>query len=67
MKKFVVIPLVAGALGTTKTKFEKCKKSIGIEIRSKHDQKSVLLGTATINKKGFILLSTQERILQRDL
>ena len=50
MKKVVVIPTVVGALGTITTKFEKYIKSLGIEIRIEHVEKSALLGTARIIK-----------------
>ena len=48
MKKTVVIPIVVGALGTITTKFEKYIKSLRIEIKIEHVQKSALLGTARI-------------------
>ena len=51
MKKVVVIPIVVGALGTITTKFEKYIKSLGIDIRIEHVQKSALLGTARIIRK----------------
>ena len=51
MKKIVVIPIVVGALGTITTKLEKYIKSLGIEIRIEHIQKSALLGTARIIRK----------------
>ena len=51
MKKAVVIPIVAGTLGTTTTKFEKYIESLEIEIRIEHVQKSALLGTARIIRK----------------
>ena len=51
MKKVVVIPIVVGALGTIAAKFEKCIKSLGMEIRTEHLQKSALLGTARITRK----------------
>ena len=44
MKKFVVIPIVVGALGTITAKVGKYIKSFGIEIRIEHDQKSAFLG-----------------------
>ena len=50
--KVVVIPIVAGALGTITTKFEKYIESLGIEIRIEHVQKSALLGTARIIRKA---------------
>ena len=46
--KVVVIAIVAGALGTIKTQFEKYIESLGIEIRIEHVQKSAMLGTARI-------------------
>ena len=46
-----MIPIVVGALGTIATKFEKCIKSLGMEIRIEHLQKSALLGTARITRK----------------
>ena len=49
MKKVVVIPIVAGALGTITTKFEKYIESLEIEIRIV--QKSALLGAARIIRK----------------
>ena len=51
MRKVVVIPIVVGALGTITTKFEKYIGSLGIEIRVEHDQKSALVGTASIIRK----------------
>ena len=48
MKKVVVISIVAGALGTITTKFEKYIKSLGVEISIEHVEKSTLLGTARI-------------------
>ena len=39
MKKVVVIPIVAGALGTITTKFEKYIENLGSEIRTEHVQK----------------------------
>ena len=51
MKKVVMIPIVVGALGTITTKFEKYFKSLGIDIRIEHVQKSALLGTARIIRK----------------
>ena len=51
MKKFVVIPIVVGGLGTITTKFEEYIESLGIEIRMEHIQKSALLGTARIIRK----------------
>ena len=59
-----MIPIVAGALGTITTKFEKYIESLGIEIRIEHVQKSALLGTARIFRNVLtISSSTQERIL----
>ena len=46
-----MIPIVAGALGTIATKFEKYIESLGIEIRIEHVQKSALLGTDRITRK----------------
>ena len=43
MKKVVVIPTVAGALGTITTKFERYIESLETEIRIEHVQKSALL------------------------
>ena len=43
-----MIAVVAGALGTITTSFEKYIESLGIEIRIEHVQKSALLGTARI-------------------
>ena len=43
--------IVVGALGTKRTKFEKYIKSLGIEIKIQHVQKSALLGTARIIRK----------------
>ena len=51
MKKVVVIPIIAGALGTITTKFEKYIQSLGTEIRIEHVQKSAFLGTARIIRK----------------
>ena len=51
MEKVVVIPIVVGALKTITTTFEKYIKSLGIEIRTEHIQKSALLGTAGIIRK----------------
>ena len=51
MKKVFVIPIVVGALGTITTDFEKYIKSLGIEIRIDHVQKSALLVTARIIRK----------------
>ena len=51
MKKAVVIPIVAGALGTITTTFEKYIERLEIEIRLEHVQKSALLGTARIIRK----------------
>ena len=48
MKKVVVIPIVVGALGTIRIKFEKYIESVEIEIRIEYVQKSALLGTARI-------------------
>ena len=44
-----MIPIVAGALGTVTTKFEKYIESLEIEIRIV--QKSALLGTVRIIRK----------------
>ena len=51
MKKVVVIPIVVGALGAIRIKFEKDIESLGIEIRIEHVQKSTLLGTARMIRK----------------
>ena len=48
MKKVVVIPIVVGALGTIRIKFEKYIESVEIEIRIEYVQKSALLRTARI-------------------
>ena len=64
MQKVVVIPIVVGALRTITKKFEKYTESLGIEIRIENVQKSALLGRARIIS---ILLTTQKRILLRDL
>ena len=39
LKKFVLIPIIVGALGTTTTKSEKYIESLGIEIRIENIQK----------------------------
>ena len=50
-KKVVVIPIVVGALGTITTTSDKYIEYLGIEIRTEHVQKSILLGTARIIRK----------------
>ena len=55
MKKVAVIPIVVGALGTITAKFEKYIERLGIEIRIEHVQKSVLLGTARIIKRYYLV------------
>ena len=50
-KKVAVISTVVAPLWAITTKFEKYIKSLGIEIRIEHVQKSVLLGTARIIRK----------------
>ena len=50
-KKVFVIPIVVGALGTITTTFDKYIEYLGIEIRTEHVQKSILLGTARIIRK----------------
>ena len=52
MKKVIVIAIVVGASGTITTKLEKYIKSLVIEIRIEHVQKSALLGTARIIRKA---------------
>ena len=42
------IPIVVGALGVIPTRFEKCVKEVGIEMRDEHGQKTALLGTARV-------------------
>ena len=51
MKIVDVTPIIVGALGSITTTFEKYIKSLGIEIRIEHVQKSALLGTAKIQRK----------------
>ena len=48
MKEVIVIPVVVGALGAISTRFEKYIAASEIEMRVKHAQKTVLLGTARI-------------------
>ena len=50
-KKVFVIPIVGGALGTITTTFDKYIEYLGIEIRTEHVRKSILLGTARIIRK----------------
>ena len=50
-EKVVVIPIVVGALGTIRTKFEKYIAKLRIEIRMEHVQKLALLGIARIIRK----------------
>ena len=50
-EKVVVIPIVIRTLGTITKKFEKYIKSLGIEIKIEHVQKSPLLVTAKIITK----------------
>ena len=57
MKHVFVIPIVAGPLRATTTKFE-YNESLAIENRIEHVQKSALLGAARIT-----FLSAQKRIL----
>ena len=52
MKKVIVIAIVVGASGTITSKLEKYVKSLVIEIRIEHVQKSALLGTARIIRKA---------------
>ena len=51
MKKVVVIPIVAGVLGTITINFERYIENVEIEIRIKHVQKPALLGTTRIIRK----------------
>ena len=51
MKKVIVISIVVGALGTITATFEKYIRSLGIEVRIEHVQKSALLGTTRIIRK----------------
>ena len=48
MKEVIVIPVIVGALGAISTRFEKYIAASEIEMRVKHAQKTVLLGTARI-------------------
>ena len=48
MKKVVLIPTVAGALGTITTTFKKYIETLEIRIRIEHVQKSGGIGTARI-------------------
>ena len=48
LKEVIVIPVVVGALGAISTRFEKYIAASEIEMRVKHAQKTVLLGTARI-------------------
>ena len=48
MRIVTVIPIVIGTLGAITTRFEKCVREVGIEMRVGHVQKTVLLGTAGV-------------------
>ena len=52
MEKVLVLLIVVGALGAITTKLEKYIQILGIEITIKHVQKSALLGTTRIIRKG---------------
>ena len=67
MKKVAVIPIVVGALGTITAKFEKYIERLGIEIRIEHVQKSVLLGTARIIKRYYLVKYPGKDIAVRPL
>ena len=67
MKKVAVIPIVVGALGTVTAKFEKYIERLGIEIRIEHVQKSVLLGTARIIKRYYLVKYPGKDIAVRPL
>ena len=61
LKKVTVVLIVIGALGAVSDMFEKYTGKLDVTIRLEVIQKTPLLGTAGLLRKGFVPLGTQER------
>ena len=55
MQKFIVVPVVIGALGAVSVNFKEYMKRIGVYVRLEVIQKTALLGTAKILRKVLFL------------
>ena len=51
MRKFIVVPVVIGALGAVSVNFTNCKKQIGVKVSVEVIQKTALIWTAKILRK----------------
>ena len=63
MRKVIVVSVVIGALGAVSVNFKEYVKRIGVNVRLEVVQKTALLGTAKILRKGPVPVRRRERDL----